>query len=260
MSAISGIAAYTSAILSIELGLNPWLTILIGIAFSTAVGSLLSYVSVSRGLGVIFVAIVTLAFTLIFENTILGLRSITMGETGLVVPTLWWPLEGLFGRRLASYYVILAYSAIVALIYFMLIHSKFGMALKAIRSDNVSAEVIGIDVTKHQVMAVALGSSILGMGGSLYAYYQGMASPGVFSPLMDITIFLMLILGGFGAPIGPIVGAVFIILIQELTRGLGQLTMTFFGGLLVVLILIFREGIASIFDKVATYVYYSKRS
>ena len=250
MSAISGIGAYTSAILSLQFGINPWITIIAGVIFSTAVGSALSYVSVSRGLGVIFVAIVTLAFTLIFENAILGLRTITMGETGLLMPRLWWPLEGVLERRLASYYIMLIFSGLVSLIYITLVRSRFGMALKAIRSDIISAEAIGIDATKHNVMAAALGSAILGMGGCLYAYYLGMASPGIFSPSMDITIFLMLILGGFGTPAGPVIGPIVIVLIQELTRGLGQLTMTFFGILLVILILIFREGVSSILDKI----------
>lgn len=254
MSALSGMGAYASGILSIHLGIDPWITLLIGILVSTAMGALLSYVSVSRGLGVIFVAIVTLAFTLIFENAVLGLRELTMGETGLLMPALKWPLQNLMDRRLASYYTILIFSALSAFIYSALVRSRLGIGLKAMRSDSVSSEAIGIDVTKYNVMAAGIGSAILGLNGGLYAYFLGMSSPGIFSPSMDITIFLMLILGGFGTLAGPIIGTIVIILIQELTRGLGQLTMTFFGILLVILILIFREGLSSIIEKAGRYL------
>ncbi len=254
MSALSGMGAYTSGIISIHLGIDPWITLLAGILVSTAVGALLSYVSVSRGLGVIFVAIVTLAFTLIFENAVLGLRELTMGETGLLMPSLRWPLESFIDRRLASFYTILVFSAFSAFIYFILVRSKLGIGLRAMRSDSVSSEAIGIDVTKYNVMAASIGSAILGLNGGLYAYFLGMSSPGIFSPSMDITIFLMLILGGFGTLSGPIIGSIVIILIQEFTRGLGQLTMTFFGVLLVVLILIFREGLSSILERAGRYL------
>ena len=250
MSALAGISAYTSSILSLSLGLNPWLTIPAGILFSTVIGGLLSYVSIVRGLGEIFVAIVTLTFTLIFENVILGLRWITMGETGLVTPVLWWPFQEMMGRRLASYYTLLFFAFVVSVLYTNLVRSKLGIGLRAIRSDKISAEVIGIDVTKYNVIAASIGSAILALGGSLYGYFNGMVSPGMFSPSMDITILLMLILGGLRSLYGPLIGSAVIVLVLETTRGLGQLTLTFLGIMLIILILAFREGLSSIIGRV----------
>ena len=250
MSALAGISAYTSSILSLSLGLNPWLTIPAGILFSTVIGGLLSYVSIVRGLGEIFVAIVTLTFTLIFENVILGLRWITMGETGLVTPVLWWPFQEMMGRRLASYYTLLFFAFVVSVLYANLVRSKLGIGLRAIRSDKISAEVIGIDVTKYNVIAASIGSAILALGGSLYGYFNGMVSPGMFSPSMDITILLMLILGGLRSLYGPLIGSAVIVLVLETTRGLGQLTLTFLGIMLIILILAFREGLSSIIGRV----------
>ncbi len=244
MSALAGISAYTSSILSLTYNINPWLTIPAGILFSVVVGALLSYVSIVRGLGEVFVAIVTLTFTLIFENIILGLRSITMGETGLVTPILWWPLQEILGRRMASYYTILVFTFIVSVFYFNFVKSKLGVALRAIRSDKISAEVVGIDVTKYNVIAASIGSGILALTGSFYGYFNGMVSPGIFSPSMDIVVILMLLLGGLRSFYGPIIGATAIVLVLESTRGFGQLTLTFLGVMLVVLILTFREGIS----------------
>ena len=252
MSALAGISAYTSSILSISLGINPWLTIPAGILFSAAVGGLLSYVSIVRGLGEIFVAIVTLTFTLIFENVVLGLRWLTMGETGLVTPALWWPFQEIAGKRVAGYYTILIFTLLVTLLYANLVRSRLGVALRAIRSDRVSAEVVGIDVTRYNVIAAAIGSGILALGGAFYGYFIGMISPGIFSPSMDIAIILMLVLGGIRTLYGPLIGSVAIVFVLETTRGLGQLTLTFLGVLLVVLILTFREGISSIIERAAT--------
>ena len=117
MSALAGISAYTSAILASSYNLNPWITIPAGVLFSVVVGAMLSYVSIVRGLGEVFVAIVTLTFTLIFENVVLGLRWLTMGETGLVTPVLWWPLQEILGRRVASYYTILLFAFLVSMFY-----------------------------------------------------------------------------------------------------------------------------------------------
>jgi len=250
MSALAGISAYTSAILAKSYSIDPWITIPAGVLLSVAFGMLLSYVSIVRGLGEIFVAIVTLTFTLIFENVVLGLRSLTMGETGLITPTLWWPFQEIIGRREAGYYTILIFAFLTSLFYANLVRSKFGTALKAIRSDKVSAEVIGIDVTKHNVMAASIGSGILALAGSFYGYFNGMISPGIFSPSMDIVILLMLLLGGLRKEIGPIIGSTAIVLLVESTRGFGQLTLTFLGIMLIVLILTFRGGIASILESV----------
>lgn len=251
MSALAGISAYTSAILAISYNLNPWLTIPAGIIFSVAVGAMLSYVSIVRGLGEVFVAIVTLTFALIFENVVLGLRSITMGETGLVMPVLWWPMQEIFSRRMASYYTILILAVLTSIFYANFVKSRLGIALKAIRSDKVSAEVIGIDAIKYNVIAASIGSAILALTGSFYGYFNGMISPGIFSPSMDIVIILMLLLGGLRTLYGPLIGATVIVVVLELTRGFGQLTLTFLGVLLIILILAFREGISSIAEKAA---------
>ncbi len=249
MSALAGISAYTSAILASSYNLNPWITIPAGVLFSVVVGAMLSYVSIVRGLGEVFVAIVTLTFTLIFENVVLGLRWLTMGETGLVTPVLWWPLQEILGRRVASYYTILLFAFLVSMFYANFVRSRLGIALRAIRSDKISAEVVGIDVTKYSVIAASIGSAILAITGSFYGYFNGMVSPGIFSPSMDIVIILMLLLGGLRTLYGPLIGATVIVLVLESTRGFGQLTLTFLGIMLVILILTFREGISSIAEK-----------
>jgi len=249
MSALAGISAYTSAILANSYSLNPWITIPAGVLFSVGVGAMLSYVSIVRGLGEIFVAIVTLTFTLIFENVILGLRWLTMGETGLVTPVLWWPLQEIIGRRMASYYTILLFAFLVSIFYANFVRSRLGIALRAIRSDRISAEVVGIDVTKYNVIAASIGSAILAITGSFYGYFNGMISPGIFSPSMDIVIILMLLLGGLRTLYGPLIGSMAIVLVLESTRGFGQLTLTFLGIMLVILILAFREGISPIAEK-----------
>jgi len=102
LGALAGSSAYVSVVLTRELGFSPWVSIPLGILFSGFLGGLFSYVSVRRGLGVIFLGVVTLAFSLIFYNVILGLREYTNGETGIVTRGM-----GVGMLEPASYYAFL---------------------------------------------------------------------------------------------------------------------------------------------------------
>jgi len=84
LGALAGSAAYVTVVLTQHFQLSPWITVPIGVSAATALGAVFSYVSVLRGLAVVFLGVVTLAFSLIFQNLILGLRRFTNGETGLV--------------------------------------------------------------------------------------------------------------------------------------------------------------------------------
>lgn len=241
LGALAGSAAYLSAILTKELGLSPWLTIPIGAAAASALGALFSYVSVLRGLGVIFLGIVTLAFSLIFHNVVLGLREFTNGETGLLTRGLGIPLVE---RPLAAYYFFLAVLALALAAYCALMSSRAGMAFRALSDDELTAELAGIDVTRYKVAAAAVGSAILGLAGACYGFYNGIVSPSVFSFVgVDIPVLIALLLGGMRTRIGPVLGAGAFALVEELVRPFGQLNVLVYGILLIVLFVAFREGL-----------------
>jgi len=247
LNALAGTAGYVTVVLTKQLDLSPWVTVPIGVASAAGLGALFSYVSVLRGLGVIFVGIVTLAFSLIFHNLVLGLRQFTNGETGLVTRGLGFPL---LEQALPSYYLFLAVLLIALAVYYILMASRMGMAVRALSDDELTAELSGIDVTWYKVLAAAVGSAILGLVGSLYAFYNGIVSPSVFSFVsVDIPVLIALLLGGMRTRLGPIIGAAAFALIEELVRPFGQLNVLVYGILLIVLFVAFREGLVPMLRK-----------
>lgn len=241
VGALAGTAAYLAAVLAKEFALSPWLTIPAGAAASVGLGALFSYVSAVRGLGVIYVGIVTLAFTLIFHNVVLGLRQYTNGETGLVTKGLG---AGLLEQPLAAYYVFLFLVALSLLAYAALMRSRPGIAFQALSDDELTAELSGIDVTRYKVFAATAGSLVIGLVGACYGFYNGIVSPSVFSFVgIDIPVLIALLLGGMRTRLGPVLGAIAFALIEEMVRPFGQLNVFLYGVLLIVLFTAFREGL-----------------
>jgi branched-chain amino acid transport system permease protein len=244
LGALAGSSAYLSVVLTREFGLSPALTIPLGTLFAGSLGGMLSWVAVRRGLGVIFVGIVTLAVSLIFQNLVLGFRQYTNGETGLVTRGLG---AGLLERPDGSYYVFLALLVGALLVYHGLMRSRVGMAFTALSDDEVTAELAGIDVTRYKVLAASVGSALMGLVGALYAYYNGFISPSVFSLAhVDILVLITLLLGGIRTLSGPVLGGAAFMLIDELVRPFGHVNVLVYGLLLIVVFLTFREGLVSV--------------
>ena len=247
LNALAGAAGYVTVVLTKQLDHSPWLSVPIGVATAAGLGALFSYVAVLRGLGIIFVGIVTLAFSLIFHNLVLGLRQFTNGETGLVTRGLGFPL---LEQPLPAYYLFLAVLLIALGVYCALMASRMGMAVRALSDDELTAELSGIDVTWYKVLAAAVASAILGLVGSLYAFYNGIVSPSVFSFVsIDIPVLIALLLGGMRTRLGPVIGAAAFALIEELVRPFGQLNVLVYGILLIVLFVAFREGLVPMLRK-----------
>lgn len=247
LGALAGTASYVSAILAKELALSGWVTIPAGALAAGALGALFSYVSVLRGLGTIFLGIVTLAFSLIFHNAVLGLRALTNGETGLLTRGLG---PAVLERPLAAYYVFFVVLALSLAVYCALMRSRAGMAFRALSDDELSAELAGIDVTRYKVLAAGVGSSILGLAGACYGFYNGIVSPSVFSFVaVDVAVLIALLLGGMRTRVGPLVGAAAFALVEELVRPFGQLNVLVYGILLIVLFTAFRDGLVPLLRK-----------
>jgi len=247
LGALAGVAAYVSTVLTQQLQFSPWITVPIGVVAAAGLGALFSYVSVLRGLGVIFLGIVTLAFSLIFQNLVFGLRQFTNGETGLVTRGLGF---GLLDQSITAYYLFVVVLVLALLVYCLVMGSRMGFAFRALSDDELTAELSGIDVAGGKVIAAVLGSAIIGLTGTLYGFYNGIISPSLFSFVnVDIPVLISLLLGGMRTRLGPIIGAAVFAVIEEFVRPFGQLTVLIDGVLLIVLFVAFREGLVVMFRK-----------
>lgn len=248
LGALAGCSAYLSVVLIRELGLPPVVTMPLGVLFASSLGAFFSYVSVRRGLGGIFVGVITIAFSLVFYNLILGLRVFTHGEDGMSTRGLGF---GLLEHVLASYYILLAILLLSLLLYHFLMSSRIGLAFRALSDNEKIAELAGIDVTRYKVFAACIGSALVGIAGASYAQYNGFMSPAIFSLVsVDIVVFIMVLLGGMGTLVGPIIGAGVFTIVNEFVRPLGYLNLLVYGTFLVVLFLLFREGLVVTLRKI----------
>jgi len=253
-AAFFGIGAYTSTILLVKFGITPWLGMLAGGALG-ALAALVIAIPTMRLQGHYF-ALATLAFSEVMRVIANVWTSLTGGPGGLSVPFLP-PSLGAYSFKLLRPH---AYIALIALIVVTVIfeitrRGAMGYRLRAIKENAAAAEVIGIDTTKVKMHAAVLSGALMAMLGTLYAQIAVFFDPdtvfGVAS--ISIRIALIAIIGGVGTAIGPILGACFIIPLEEVMNdllssraaGLSQLV---FGIILIAVILWRPRGFVTVIE------------
>jgi branched-chain amino acid transport system permease protein len=241
VGALAGIGGYTSAILSDRVGIPMPLSMTLATTAACVLGGLLSWVAVRRSLDVIFTGVVTLAFSLAYDNLLLGQRELTGGETGLVVEA---GSDSLLDELVPAYYIFLALVVGYLCLYRVLQRSHFGWAFRALRDDELAAELSGVNVTRYRVFAGALGSAMLGFAGALVAHSEGFISPSTFSfGEVDVEVVVMLAFGGIGTLLGPVVGAAAFTILDEWLSSYSELRLVLYGAALLILFLGFRRGV-----------------
>lgn len=241
VGALAGIGGYGGAIFADVMGLPIVVSIVLSTLAATVVGALLSWVAVRRSLGVIFTGIVTLIFALTFENLLLGLGELTGGESGFLMKA---GKDTWLRSQIPPYYLMLGMVLLSLFAYGLLRRSHVGWAFRALRDDEVAAELAGIDVARYRIYAATVGSAILGLAGSLLAFTEGRISPTTFGfAEVDVVVIVMLAFGGIGSLLGPILGAVTFTVIDELLVEVGQLRVFIYGALVIALFLWVPRGV-----------------
>jgi len=215
-----------------------------------------------------YLAIVTLGFgeiIRIFLNNLNAPVNITNGPQGINMidsvmlggQSLTRPID-LFGVQIsgahAHYYLFLVMTLLVIFIAYRLQDSRIGRAWAAMREDEVAAEAMGIHIRNVKLLAFAMGATFGGLGGGLFAAFQGFVSPESFTLMESIMILCMVVLGGMGHIPGVILGAVLLTVLPELLRYIGPLQQELIGrvavdpsdlrmllfGIALVLVMVFR--------------------
>jgi len=246
-AAFFGIGSYASALLMLNYKLSFWLAAPLGALFSGLIGAAIGFPTL-RLKGPYFV-ISTMGFGEIVRLIFLNWESVTRGPNGL--PGIPAPdpinlglVELTFDTKVGSYYLILVVLLIVLIIYYNMVHSRIGRAFKAIRNDQIAAEVMGINLTFYKVFAFASGAALSGLAGALYAGYIRFISPDTFTIGESINILIMMVLGGMGTIVGPILGAVGITYLLETMRVFADYRLVIYGLLMFVIILYMPHGVA----------------
>ena len=217
-AAFMAVGAYTSAIMVNNLGLSFWLTLPCAGLMAGLVGLIFGLPSLKvKGF---YLAITTLAAQLIIVWLLLRL-AITGGALGVYAP---YPQIGNITFTSDNfYYIIIPIAAIMTFLAKNIVRTRVGRAFIAIRDNDISAEVMGIDIFHYKLLAFLTCSFYAGIAGALYAFYLGRATPDAF-PLMDSIWYLgMVIVGGMGSTAGAIFGVCFMRILQELVSYLAPM-------------------------------------
>ncbi len=242
-AAYYGIGAYTYALLAsrqFDIHLPFWGMLLVGGLVAALAGALIS-IPVLRLRGD-YLAIVTLGFGEITRLLLLNLKGLTNGSQGIIgidKPILFGVV---FNTGTHFYYLIFLLILLFTFLTNRLIQSRIGRAWLAIREDEDVAEMSGVNTIWYKLLAFVLGAFIGGLGGVVFASWQGSIFPDNFNLLVSINVLCLIILGGLGNQYGVIIGALALIALPDMLRGFSDFRMLIFGILLVVMMILKPNG------------------
>ena len=256
--AFLGIGAYTVVMLWNHYGLSPWLGAPLAVLLSLAAALLIGLPCFRFRIVGHYFALVTLALSEVTRLVIVALRDQTGGSLGATPNTALaqgnsWSLDALqFSDKRVWFYVILAFWLAGLWIWARLDRSMTRLALEAITHEEDAAASIGINVTRSKLFVTLVSAGMTSVGGVLYAQYQLYINPETVSGIgISLQMVFGAIAGGMFVMLGPTVGAVFTLLLQEgLRLALGDafkqfpaLDLAIYGLMLVLFIIYMPKGI-----------------
>lgn len=250
---MAGLSAYTVFLSANALGVSPFVTLVVGAFLAGLVGYVACHVTARLELSLIAVSMLTFAIQLSIIQLLFGLSDITGGAAGLQVSGLA-PIEiqralGVSGN-VVLYYALFVILAGVLFLYKRLMNSQYGLAFEMIRQDTVAAKAIGIDVVRYKSIAGFLATAIIGLVGPFYAQLQFFVLPDLFTfSSIDVTVLIILVLGGLRTMYGPLLGAALIIFLNRQLSAIQEYQTAVYGLLLIVLFLSFRQGVIRFLDQ-----------
>jgi branched-chain amino acid transport system permease protein len=236
-AAFFGIGAYTSAWLYGQAGFPFWLSVPLAAVVAGIIGAILGVPCLRVRDD--FLAITTMGINFVVEAVFLYTPFFggAMGMGGIDLPR--W-----FGREMTKpeYVVlILIVFAFLLVLDWWLGRSWVGLAWASIREDEVAAEAMGVDVVRFKVVAFIMGSAIAGLAGGFYAHFLTFIMPQNFGFGQSIVILSMVVFGGIGTRWGPVVGAIILGVLPEVSRPIMEYR-TLVYGLLLVAMMRFQPG------------------
>jgi len=203
-----GAGAYATALMIIKSGLTPWLGFIVG----PLVSSLLSLI-----MGIICIRLSKLYF---------GMLQISLGSLVWIIVYRWYsftggddgihgvPIPDIISSPTSAYYFTLIITLLCFIVMYKIIKSPFGSALQGIRDNPVRSEMIGINVKRHQLLALVIAGFFAGIAGSLFVVVDNTVFPDMLFWTLSLEILIMCLLGGWFSFLGPMLGAAIIIVLR----------------------------------------------
>jgi branched-chain amino acid transport system permease protein len=253
-SLFMGIGAYTSTYLFTKLGLTPWVGMWLGALLAGLAGWFIGYICFRYGLKGAYFALVTIAMA---EAAVYLTNNINAigGAQGLEVK--WMGnAPGLmqFESKAGYYYIILVMTALAIAYASWLSKQRFGYRLVAVRENEDAAEALGVNTLGSKIQALVISAVMTALGGAFFAQYFTYINPrNVFGEGPSVQILLFAIIGGLGTVWGPVVGALVLVPVAELSRSwaggiFAGANLLFYGTVLVLVMLFMPRGIVGLYE------------
>ena len=246
-SGFFAIGAYVTTVLLKSYGWNFWLAGAAAVLAAGLVGLLLAaFAARLRGH---YLGIASLGFAVIVYQILINWESVTKGVRGIygIMPPPPINLPGLpeisFGNQAALFYLVAGIALVVYAILDNLVRSPIGETLRAIREDEISAASLGVNGARWKAFSFGLSAAIAGLAGCFYPGFVGTLVPDAFGIVESFTMLAMVIVGGMGTMIGPVIGALVLTFLPELLRGFGDFRLIVYGLALTLVVLFMPGGI-----------------
>lgn len=233
-AAFAMLGGYSTGLLAYHLDAPLWIGLPMAAVIPGAIGLVLGRI-VLRLSGP-YLALTTLSFAEIVRLVIYNSIEFTRGDQGLNVPAI-------VENRTVYYYLFLVALCATMLIVYWLLRSPTGRFLQAIRDDEIGAASRGVDVVRCKTVAFLVSCAICGFAGGLYGTFARLVSPELGIIAQTGLVIAMVVIGGMGTLVGPLIGAVLVYVASELLRDVGNIQMIVFALLVIVFARFFRAGL-----------------
>ncbi len=240
-SGFMAVGGYAAAILATSYDWEPLAGLAVGMALAVVCALLLSLIT-SRLRGH-YLALATLAFGLLVDSLTVGLSDLTGGPSGLVgIPSFSigsWSVDD----PVTMWYLVLGLTVVLLVLLWAGMRSQFGRSLKMVRADQTAAAALGVKVARVKLAAVVISAALAALSGGLYAFYFHYLSPEMVGTQRSFEMIAMLVAGGEGTLVGPLLGVALLTLLPQIFQPFALYKTFAEGALLVAAFLYLPEGI-----------------
>jgi branched-chain amino acid transport system permease protein len=252
-SAFFGTGAYVTAIMQVRYGSNAWAAFGMGIAAGALVGAVIGALCFRSGLKGSYFALVTLAFAEVLR-IIASVAPATGAGAGTLIKLDLRPEAFQFQSRVPFYWIMLALVATSLAVVRMLEGTRFGAWLVAVRENEDAARALGVDATRIKLAAMIISAAIAAGGGCFYAQYFLFVDAGIaYGPWISVEALLAPVIGGAGTALGPLLGALVIKTLGEVTKLITGdapgLDLVVYGSALIVVVAFAPRGLTGVLSE-----------
>lgn len=263
-AAFYGLGAYTSSILFVDFGVNPWIGLILGMVAAGIVAAGIGYLSFHYNLKGDYFALATMAFCEIFRVIFKNTKALH-AASGVSIPFSKNIALMQFGSKAGFLYVAYIMLALITFGLYKIRRTKMGLYFVAVRENEDAARALGINTFKYKMIALIASAMLSAIGGTFYAQYYLYIDPTIaFGNTVSVSAITPCIIGGVGTVFGPIIGAAILEPVSEITNAALSnfvgMNMVVYGLILVIVIMVMPKGVIGLVQQIRAKIIKNKKA